>query len=348
MSTATATAIQDAAVPLPVLAGRLITGYASAQLVFAAAALRLGDHLAAAPQTAAQLAEATGARADLLERVLRGLAVIGVVSVDPPDRYRLTPLGACVCGTGPFSMRDLVLCGEESYRSWSELLPSLTSGETPFVAAYGTSRWDYLRSHPDRARSFHRAMAGMARSIAAQIMQCVDLAGARTIVDVGGGSGGVMAELLSANPALQGVIVDTPSGIAGAAEQLQARSLAERCRLVEGNFLEEIPGGGDAYVLSHVLHNWDDAGALKILQNCGRAAQAGARLVVAEPVMSPELAATPAGYHAVMMDLQMLVMTGGRQRSAAEHEALFESAGFQLIRISRGNGPDCIVEGRRD
>jgi SAM-dependent methyltransferase len=315
--------------------------------VFVAAALRLGDHLAAAPMTAAALAEATGTRADRLERVLRGLAVIGVVSVEPPNRYRLTPLGACVCGSGPFSMRDLVLCGEESYRAWGELLPCLTTGETPFTRAHGVTRFEYLAQHPARARLFNEAMAGMARGIAAQILERVDLDGVRTIVDVGGGNGALLAELLAPDSRREGVLFDTRAGLDGAPQHLRARGVTDRCRTVEGDFLDAVPEGADAYVFSHVLHNWDDGAAGRILENCGRAAPAGALLIIVEPIVSPESAFSPAAYAAAMMDLQMLVMTGGRERTSAEHEALLRSAGFDLIRISRGDGPDGIIEGRR-
>ncbi len=343
----TATAVPETAVPLPVLAGRLITGYASAQLVYAAAALGLGEHLAVAPMTAAALAEATGTRADRLERVLRGLVVIGVVSVEIPDRYALTPLGACAFGSGPMSMRDLVLCGEESYRAWAELLPCLSNGETPFARAHGKSRFEYLSEHPERARLFNNAMAGMARGIAAQVSARVNLDGIRTIVDVGGGNGALLGELLARNPQLEGVLFDTHSGLEGAGQGLAARGLSDRCRIVEGDFMESVPAGGDAYVLSHVVHNWEDESARRILENCGHAAAPGTLLVIVEPILSPDSVLSPAAYATAMLDLQMLVMTGGRERSSGEHEALLHDAGFDLVRVIRGEGSDAIIEGRR-
>jgi hypothetical protein len=324
--------------------GRLISGYAVSQLIYAAAELGLADRLEDGPKSGAELARAVGADPDLLSRALRGLAAAGVVAYDGDGRFRATPLSRCLVSGAPGSLRALARCGDESYQAWGHLVHMLRTGETAFDRCFGTSRFEYLTQQPAAAAVFNEAMGAMLTQNAAAIVAAYDFSRFRTIVDVGGGRGALISSILSAYPAARGVLVDTPAVIADAEAHVRSRGVAERCTLVGADFFESVPAGGDAYLLSQTIHNWDDAHARRLLQSCRRAMAPGGVTLVIEMMLPPRFEGTPADYPLVMTDLQMMVMMGGRERTEAEHRALFHSAGLTCRTVIRTQSPLVILE----
>jgi O-methyltransferase/methyltransferase family protein len=323
---------------------RMMSGYAVSQLIRAAAELEIPDLLEAGPATSDELARAAGVRPELLARVMRALAMLGVVAVDDAGRFEPTELSRLLTTGTPGSMRALAVSVEESYQAWGRLLHTIETGETAFDACFGLSRFEYLAQHPEAAAAFNDAMAGMLKQNAARVVDAIDFSRFRRIVDVGGGRGVLLATVLEANPAATGVLVETPAVIAEAREHVEANGLGERCELVAADFFESLPEGGDAYLLSQTIHNWADPHAVRILRNCREAMAAGGATFVIEMVMPERLEGSPMDYPLVMTDLQMMVMTGGRERTEAEHRRLFEAAGLTLRAVVPTRSPLVVLE----
>ncbi len=338
---ATPTGADRAAGPPEAVVHEWLSGFERTQLLYVMAALGLADHLRDGPKSSAALAEAAGAHPHALARLLRALASLGVVDYVAPDTFALTPLSACLLSDAPGSLRTVALAaGALNYRAWGELLHSVTTGQTAFGRAHGVGFFDYLGQHPDLAGLFDEQMAGGFERRNAAIVAAYDFSALRTIVDVGGGHGGLIAAILAAYPSLRGILVDLPHVVAGAAPVLAAAGVADRCRVVAGDFFQAVPAGGDAYLLAGVLHDWDDAAAAVILRNCRAALAGDGRVLVAEQVAPPDNAPFPAA----LLDIAMLVHTGGRERTAAEFEALFSTAGLRLANIIR-TGWGRLLEG---
>lgn len=309
---------------------QMLDGYRMTQLVFVAAKLGLADLLATGPLSVEELAARTGAQAGALERVLRTLASLGVLAEQAPRRFALTPLGDLLRADRTDTMRPLALmAGEEAYRSWAEALMCVMTGAPGFDRVYGANRFAYLAAHPETATDFNQSMSQISRQDAEALVAAYDFSVARTVVDIGGGQGRLLATVLGAYPALRGVLFDQPQVVAGAASLLEAAGVADRCERVGGDFFAAVPPEGDVYVMRSVVHDWDDERCVTILRRCAEALRPDAKLLVIEPVISSEQA-PPA---ILLRDLQMLVMTGGRERTAEEFEALFAAAGLALLRI---------------
>lgn len=297
-------------------------GYYSSQALYVAARLGIPDLIAEGPRTAEELAEAVSADADSLRRILRLLVRDGIFDIGGPDRFQANAASDELCTRPEGSMRDLVLVfGEEFYQSFGGLLPAVRSGRDAFRITFGSGLFEYLERYPDRGRAFDRAMAAGAVFFRA-IPAVYDFGAMKTVVDVGGGNGTLLGWILEANPNLQGVLYDAPAVVAAAAEGLRARGLGERVRCVPGDFFEEIVPGGDAYLFSRILHDWNDEQCLAILANCRRAIRPGGRVLVVERLLP--------GDYATATDVNMLAVTGGRERSEAEFAALMERTGFRL------------------
>jgi len=317
----------------------MVFGFMAAKLVYAAAELRIADLLAEGPRTTAELAEPTAAGAASLRRLMRGLAGLGVVAETDPDRFELTELGTPLRDSAPDSARSLVtmLCGPENWRSWGELVPSLRNGESGWERAHGMTWVEYYERNPEQSATFNKAMSEHTRGAAPGILAAAGLSRFRTVVDVGGGDGTLLAEALRAEQGLQGVLFDLASGLESAAETLAAAGVAERCRAVPGDFFASVPKGADAYLLKQVIHDWDDDEAIAILRNVREAMVPGARVLIAERML-PELAG-PADAQSLLVDVLMLVVTGGRERTEREFHALLEAAGLELSRLSEPLAP---------
>jgi O-methyltransferase domain len=335
-----------AALPPPVALFRLATGYYISRAIWVVATLGIADRLADGICDVDALAAATTTHAPSLRRVLRLLASVGVFSEEEDGCFALTPIGECLRTGVPGSMRaGALLFAGRTQDSWSDLMYSVRTGEPIYPHRFGTDVWTYTAQHPEEAALFDEAMADFTRQIALAVVATYDFSPFKTIVDVGGGAGALLAGILAATPAARGVLLDRPDVAERAKDELARRGLVDRCAVVGGDFFQEVPAGGDAYLLKHVLHDWDDERAAAILRVCRRATGAGARLLVVEGVYPPRIDQSDASRGAASNDVNMLVCTGGRQRSEAEFRALYQTAGFRLTRIVPTPARIGVIEG---
>jgi hypothetical protein len=311
------------------LAG-LIGGYYLAQALFVVARLGIADRLADGPEHAGQLARVTRTHARSLHRLLRTLASCGIFAEDDAGRFRLTDLAGWLRGDVPGSLREeAIAVGETHYAAFGELLHSVRTGRPGFDRAFGMPWFDYLAANPEAARSFDAALAGLRSQATAALLDAYDFSEVTTLVDVGGGTGALLAAVLARHPSVRGTLFDLPHVVERAGEHLRAAGVADRCALVGGDFFASVPADGDAYLLRHVLHDWDDDKALRILASCRRAMDDSARLLLVESVIEagnePSLGKS--------LDLVMLALTGGTERTEPEYRELLEASGFRLARV---------------
>jgi orsellinic acid C2-O-methyltransferase len=311
----------------------LAFGYMPAQILATAARLGLADHLAAGIRTSEELAAATGAHQPSLYRLLRAMACLGLVTEDSPGTFSLAPAGVPLRSDVPESMRALVMlfCGAEVWRAWGELEYSVRTGHTGWQKATGMTPFEFMAQHPELAATFNAAMADHTRSVAPAIVAGYDFGRFETVVDVGGGDGTLLAAILVAAPGVRGMLFDLPSGADTAPKILADAGVADRCEIVTGDFFASVPPGADCYLLKSVIHDWDDEQATAILRNCRAALPEHGRLLVVEPVLPASV--DPSVRAAVMSDLNMLVNTGGRERTEPEFRALFAAAGLDLTDV---------------
>ena len=326
---------------------RLIAGFRASRVIHVAARLRLADALRDGPQDVRALAEITATHAPSLERLLRALASLGVLAQDRDGRFALTDLGATLDGDAQGSLRAWAefALGGEHYAAWGELEHGVRHGEVVFDRLFGTDVWEYRRRHAQRGELFNQAMAALARGFDPALVASPAWAGVRTIVDVGGGDGSLLVALLRAHPAMHGVLFDLPHVVPDGSARIDDAGLASRCTAVAGDAFESLPGGADGYVLCQVLHDWSDERAGIILRNCRRAIAPGGRLFVIERLLPERFDASPAARSAAMADLTMMVMTGGRERTAEGFRVLLESAGFRMGKVERIASGPALIEG---
>jgi hypothetical protein len=324
----------------------LITGYEASQVIYVAARLGVADLLAAEPRTAQDLADTLHVDAGALERVLHALAALGLLAHVSGNRYVTTGLGSCLRAGVPGSLRAVaLLAGERSYRAWGGLLHSVRTGETAFRHVFGTGTFEYMAAHPEIAGFYNEAMAAGAAERAAAVVAAYDFSGGGTVVDVGGGHGTLLAAILAAHPARRGILFERETVAIGARARIEAAGLGARCAVVAGDFFESIPGGGDVYLLSHIVHNWDDRRSGTILANCRTSMSPGAKLVVLEQVLPERFEPSPEAVRASMADLHMLAITGGQERTAGEYRRLFAVAGLSLTRVVPTAVAESLIEG---
>lgn len=302
-----------------------------------AATLRIADRLADGPRTARELAEAVDAHPDALERLLRYLAVRGVLERDPEGRYALTALGRPLRDDHPAGIRawfDIELGGRGEL-SFVELLHSVRTGEAAFPVRYGRPYWEDLTADPARAAAFNELLGKDVAARAPGIVAGFDWASLRHVADVGGGDGSLLTELLRAHPGLRGTVVDLPEAAQRAKENFAASGLSDRAESVAGSFFDPLPPGADAYVLSLILHDWDDTSASAILRRCAEAAGDTGSVLVIESI------GTDGSTH-TGMDLRMLSIYGAGERGVAEFSALAGTAGLRLAGTHPA-GPSTIL-----
>ena len=310
--------------------GRLLEGMMTAQVVSVLARLGVADELAPAPLTASQLALRVGAAPDALARLLAAAAVYGLVRKDTAQRYALTPAGDLLRTDAEGSARGVAIgfLGPPLWQSAGHLEEIVRSPD-PVNPARPGGIYEYYGQHPEEAAWFARAMGLVTGILVDQLAEAGfrPLASGR-IVNVGGSVGTLLAYLLGAVPSSRGVLLDRAEALAGAPAFLAGAGVADRVELVPGDFMRGVPAGGDLYVLSQILHNWDDESARTILRNCHRASRPGGGLLVIDYVLpdGPE----PSLAH--LMDLIMMMALGGRERTRAEHEALLGPEGYTLVR----------------
>jgi hypothetical protein len=328
---------------LPTRMMQLITGTWVSQAVSAAATLGVADALARGPHRVDAIADAVGADADALYRLLRALAGLGIVDELDDREFRLTEFGELLRTDAPNSLRGIaVMVGAPWHRSaWTDLADSVRTGESSFTRLFGDS-WEYFRGHPDDGDVLNQAMTAVSGTLLAPALSAFDFTRFDRIVDVGGGHGALLATVLTGHRTAQGVLFDLPHVIAGAGAPLERAGVADRCELVGGSFFETVPAGGDAYLLSNIIHDWDDRSATQILSNCRAAMNRGGRVLLCEAVIPDKLEEPNP---AALIDLEMLVMApGARQRTAAEFERLFQDAGLRLSGITKAGDTFSFVE----
>jgi hypothetical protein len=328
---------------------RLATGHFVSRALWLVARLGIADLVKDGAQPVAALAQATGTHATSLNRVMRLLAGEGVFA-ETDAGFALTAVGRCLCEDVEGSARSTVLhyTGRRMQEAWSDLEHCVRTGE-PAHRRRGVSNpfADPNRTPADQA-IFDAAMAELARTVAAAVAAAYDFASIRTIVDVGGGSGQLIQGVLGRHDHLNGVIFDRPGPIERARARLAAAGLGARCTTVAGDFFAAVPEGGDVYILKHVLHDWDDERAAAILAACRRAMATESRLLIVEGVYPPRMDVSLEARRAAATDINMLVSTGGRQRSAGEFDALLRRGGLRLTRILATPTPVSLVEAAPD
>jgi hypothetical protein len=318
------------------------TQYTRVPMLTVAAQLGIADLLANGPQPVSALAQATATHAPSLHRLLRTLAGLGVFTEDSDGCYALAPMGACLRRDAPRSLRATALWAAAPWRwsSWGELLYSVQTGKPAFDRLHGMNYWEYLEANPEAGAIFNEHLAAVRPERHDAVVAAYDFSAIRTLVDVGGGYGQLLAAVLRVCPELRGVLFDLPSAVGQAQTTLASAGVAERCELVGGDmFTAELPRG-DAYVLSNVIHDWGDDQSDAILRNCRKATTRDARLLLIEQVMTP--GRTPVS--TLLNDINMLVNLGGRQRTEAEFRDMLGRAGFWLTRVIATASDASILE----
>ncbi len=317
------------ALPPEAQIAEMLMGQLPARLINLAATLKLPDLLSDGPQTAEELAPLTGTHAPSLYRVMRTLASLGLFTEDDGHRFALRPLGAVLKSGTPSHAAAMVLGGEICTRSFDHLLYSVRTGKSGFEKSFGVPTFEWLAANPEQASLFNGTMIGFHGREPLAIAAAYDFSGFETIADVGGSTGNLLATVLSHHPAPRGILFDLPHVVAEAPAFLAQRGLSERIRIEAGSFFDSVPAGADAYILSHIIHDWNHEQCLAILNNCRRAMGPNARLLLAEMVL-PEGDTFHAGK---MLDMIMLAVPGGEERTASEYNTLLDEAGFRMSRV---------------
>jgi hypothetical protein len=319
----------------------MVTGYYVPQLLYVAATLGIADLLTSGPRSIDDLAASTQTHAPSLLRILRALASIEIFAENAQGYWQLTPLADGLRSDVPHSQRAWVqLYGGIQQRAWQDLLYSTQTGQPAFPHVFGASFYDYMASHPDAAALVDSAMDHSVDAWLASIATSTTWDDVQTVMDIGGGHGALLAQLLAAHPHLEGTLFDLPHVVAGAAPTLERAGVLSRCHILGGNMFKTIPAGNDVYMLSRVLLNWDDAQCLAILRNCRQALAPQGRVLIIDAV-APD-SALESGV--ALWDVFLLVIFGARVRRRADFEALLGAADLQLLAIRATPSQFSIIE----
>jgi O-methyltransferase domain len=317
------------------------------EAIHVVAALGVADLLASGPMSANQLAESTGAAADSLRRVMRALSDFGIFSQNSPDAFGLGPLGEFLKRdvTGSLHGCAILFGGEKGTEVVRLFMDSVRTGESAVQKlARGKNIFEWLESDPERTQLFHSVMTSFATLHLTGLLEAYDFSYAAKVVDVGGGHGKNLVDILKKNPRMRGVLFDLPHAFEGGQQTMVQAGLAGRCEVVSGDFFVSVPAGADAYLLSRVVHDWNDEKTLAILKNVRSAIVPQGKLVLLETMLRPDAASI----YPVLSDLNMLLMTGGCERTEAEYSALYRAAGFELTRTVATTSPTgtTVIEGK--
>jgi SAM-dependent methyltransferase len=323
---------------------RMLTGYWTTQALYVAAKLGIADLLTNGPRSADDLAQATKVHAASLYRLLRGLASLGVFADDSAGRFSLTPLAQCLRSDAPDSQRALaIMNGEEHYQAWGAMLYSVQTGKTAFDKLYGMPLFDFLSKNLEQAKVFDAAMVGIHGRETAAMTDVYDFSDIGVLADIGGGNGSLLTTVLKKFSKVRGILYDLPGVTERAKANFQTAGLADRCQVIGGSFFESVPAGADAYLMRHIIHDWDDEKATTILRNVHRAMGPNGRLLLVEGVIPP--GNDPC--FGKLLDLMMLASPGGKERTEEEYRTLYEAAGFRLTRIVPTAAEVSVIEGKK-
>ena len=320
---------------------QMATGYWVSQSIYAAAKLAIPDAIGSSLKPCSEIAAAIGANEHSLFRLLRALCSIGICA-EKSGRFKLTSQGRLLQSDVPGSWRSMVLTlGEIHYQAWGEFLYSVKTGHPAFDYAFGMGLFDYLSENGEDGATFNAAMTDFSELASYAVLLAYNFSAIRSIVDVGGGHGKFMQGILEMYPQIRGTVFDLPGVIEGTIKRLEY--LGARCSSIGGDFFESVPSGADAYILSGVIHDWDDTSSIAILKNCRNAMSQDGRVLVVEMIVP----GTKEPSFSTLLDLNMLVMSRGRERTASEFRNLFQAARLEVVRIVSSLSPLKIIEGRK-
>jgi hypothetical protein len=310
--------------------------------VSAAAKVGIADQLSSGARSAAELAGPMGLHAPALHRFMRTLSGFGILTEREEGRFALTALGEALKTDAPGSARATLLSfSSESFtRAWEKMVYSLETGKSGFTENSGMPLFDYLATHPDEAALFSQAMVGLNSAEAPAVAEGYDFSGFDTIVDVGGATGNMLGAILSRHAGPRGILFDRPHVVRDAPALLEARGVVGRVAIESGDFFEAVPAGADAYLLSHIIHDWTDDQCATILGHCRKSIRPGGRLLIVEMV----LPARDTPHLGKIYDMVMLVFPGGQERTELEYASLLERSGFRLNRVVPTASPVSVVE----
>ena len=320
---------------------QMLNGFIVTQITGAVATYSIADHLAKGPATAEQIAKVEGIDSTAAFRLLRACASLGLVTCDDGRTFSATPLLGTLRRNVPGSLHSLAIVWSAPghWLSWGRFLDAVRTGESQTVPALGATVWDYYAQQPEEGAAFTNAMHGFTSGVAQDVTRLVDTSTAKLAVDIGGASGTLVHSLMTANPQLHGIIFDRPDVVPSATAAAEALGLAKRSRALAGDFFTDVPEA-DIYLLKHILHDWNDEQGVRILERCRQAMRPGGRIIVIEMLLGeigePGLAP--------LIDLNMMVMLTGRERSLSEYRALLKQAGFRLDKISPIRQPMAVIE----
>ena len=322
----------------------MIVGKWLSQAICVVAELGIADLLKDGPRTSAEIVAAIDASEDAVYRLLRALAGAGLFTEGVGRIFALTSLGAALRSDVPGSLRGFArFVGHEiNGQPWGHFIHSVKTGMPSFDVVFGKPVFEYLATRPEAATIMNEAMTSLSLTEARAVVSAYDFPRITTLVDVGGGHGLLLAEVLKARPAIRGILFELPHALDGARALLGNAGVGDRCEVVGGDFFTGVPDGGDAYLMKRVIHDWDDEHAIQILLNCRKAMRPGGRVLVVEVVIGSAGESRFAG----LLDLEMLVITQrGRERTEEEFRKLYEAAGFKCLRVVATEAPVSIVEG---
>lgn len=322
---------------------QMMWGGLISQCVYVAAKLGIADLLKDSHKSCSELAALTGTDTRSLYRLMRTLSSIDIFAENEQGYFMLTPLANCLQKNIPESLHALTifLNQEEQYRVYGNLLYSIKTGRNAFEYTYGMNMYHYLSKNPEYARIFDEAMVSGTEAEKTAIVEAYDFSGIQKLIDVGGGKGNLISAILKSNSKMEGILYEQPHLYEDAKHLLKAQGVSERCEFLTGDFFESVPNGGNAYILKHVLHNWDDERAIKILKNCHKVMAKNEKILVVEIVIRDG----NEQFEGKFADLAMLLFLTGAERTREEYGVLFERAGFKMTKIIPTQGTTSIIEG---
>lgn len=321
---------------------QMILGGLVQKSIWVAAKLGIADLVAEQPRNAEEIAAATGTHAPSLYRVLRFLAMAGVFAENSDGKFELTPIAEPLRSDTPNSMRDYaIMMGEDwIWQAYGELMHTVKTGEIAHDKVQGMSSFEYYAQNEEVGKIFNRAMTNLSLLSAPAIVEAYDFSGIGKLVDIAGGHGLLLAAILKANSHLHGILFDLPFVIEGAGELLESEGIAARTEKVSGNFFDSVPSGADAYLMKHIIHDWNDEQSIKILQNVYRVMNEDGKVLIVEMVVPVGNEPSPAKG----LDLVMLTIEGGKERTEKEYRELLEAAGLRPTRTIPARSPFSIIE----
>jgi len=336
-----AAAIEPSTVPPQAIILQMAMGPLVSQALGVAARLGIPDLLAAGEKHVDDIAAETGTHAPSIYRILRTLASAGVFAETSPKSFINTLVSEALRSDVPGSMRNIMIFMAEPWHTlaWGNMMHSARTGETAWKATYGEEVFDWLANHPAESEIFNAAMTDMSGFAGPAVAEAYDFSSIDTLADIAGGHGFLLSQILKANPNVKGILFDLEHVIAGAGDMLERHGVADRVQTASGDFFKEVPPA-DAYIMKHIIHDWDDERSIHIMRSIHKAMVGEGKLLLAEMVVPDGNEPHPSK----VLDLEMLTLPGGLERTADEYAKLFEQAGFKLNQIVPTRSAFCVIE----